>query len=352
LAQPASTGPVASDEEALLLLRRKGLSIKYMDEESKQLLRTFIKRWYIERGASHGDIAKIIGNKTSGYVSWLSRELGVHARDFEEARLKGIHEKVRKYERRPFDGIDADKAYLLGIRHGDLTASRPFGDAIRVSTSTTHPAMSQLFRNLFERYGHIYELPRFKKDTNNYEWNLQVVLDGSFEFLLQEFNQAREWLEESEERVLNYLSGLLDADGSILTTRDKYGNVYVFVDYFNSDKALLEWIKRRIDKMGYLTSLRLNKARGTATRKYNIVHRKDYLQLSIYGMDRIYNFLASIHPRHPEKILRQSIAADTFKGQSFASVEQQVRMLRDLIRVQTRAYVARAQEAYQATHRS
>src|SRR5712692_747596 len=175
------------EKQVIELLRTHKLSIKHLDEERRQMIRQFIQHLHHERGISLMDIAKLIGNKTSGYVSWLFKQLGIQPRDFEEARLAGIHKKVRKYERKPFDGTDEDKAYLLGLRHGDLSASRPFGDATRVSTSTTHPAMAKLFTELFSPYGHVYQHPRYKKDTSSYEWNLQTILDGSFDFLLQSF---------------------------------------------------------------------------------------------------------------------------------------------------------------------
>src|SRR2546422_10473875 len=127
----------------------------------KEKIRLYILAKHIEQGVSLSDIAKLIGNKTSGYTSWLARRLGIQPRPFEEARLEGIHKKVRKYERKPFDGTDEDKAYLLGLKHGDLTASVPFGDAVRVSTSTTHPALADLFTILFSPYGHVYKHPRY-----------------------------------------------------------------------------------------------------------------------------------------------------------------------------------------------
>ncbi len=142
------------------------------------------------REVSMTDIAELIGSKTSGYVSWLFKKIEVKARDFEEGRLKGIAD-ARKHKRNPFDGTDEDKAYLLGISHGDFHVSRPFGDAVRVSTSSTHPAMVELFRNLFEKYGHVYQHSRFKKDTHTYEWNLSTILDVSFSFLLEPRTECR-----------------------------------------------------------------------------------------------------------------------------------------------------------------
>jgi hypothetical protein len=98
--------PRPEEGEILALLRTPGLSIKNLDPLVKEKIRLYIVRKHIEQGVSLSDIAKLIGNKTSGYTSWLSRQVGVQPRGFEEARLKGIHEKVRKYERRPFDGTD------------------------------------------------------------------------------------------------------------------------------------------------------------------------------------------------------------------------------------------------------
>src|SRR5438309_479957 len=164
----ASQGGQTVDIE---LLRTHKLSIKHLDEERRQMVRQFIEHLHHEKGISLTDMAKLVGNKTSGYMSWLARQLGIQPRDFEEARLVGIHKKVRKYERKPFDGTDEDKAYLLGLRRGDLSVSRPFGDAIRVSTNSTHPAMAELFTKLFSPYGHVYQHPRYKKDTKTYEWN-------------------------------------------------------------------------------------------------------------------------------------------------------------------------------------
>jgi hypothetical protein len=188
-AAPTMISRQEEDGQVVELLRTPGLSIKYMDEPTKERIRLFIQRTHIEKGISMMDIAKMIGNKTSGYTSWLARQLGMQSRPFEEARLKAIREKLRKYERRPFDGTKRDMAYLLGLRHSDISITRPWtnaAEAIRVSTSTTHPAMAELFTSLFSPYGHVYMHPRYKKDTQSYEWNLNAILDGSFIFLQEE----------------------------------------------------------------------------------------------------------------------------------------------------------------------
>ncbi len=183
---------LSGDERRWLeLLRTKGLSIKNIDDQTREELTKFLSRFHHEMGLSLSDIAKLIGNKTSGYTSWLYRSLGVPVRPFEESRLKAIRERRRKYERKPFDGTDEDRAYMLGLRHGDLSVSRPWKGVVRVSTSTTHPAMAELFHSLFGKYGHVYQLPRFKKDTSSYEWNLEVLGSNPSPFSSPTFGRLR-----------------------------------------------------------------------------------------------------------------------------------------------------------------
>jgi len=337
------------EKQVIELLRTHKLSIKHLDEERRQMIRQFIQHLHHEKGISLSDIAKLIGNKTSGYTSWLTRQLGIQPRDFEEARLAGIHKKVRKYERKPFDGTDEDKAYLLGLRHGDLSVSIPFGDAIRVSTSTTHPAMAKLFTELFSPYGHVYQHPRYKKDTKTYEWNLQTILDGSFDFLLQSFEQTSSRIQESETSIIAYLSGLLDADGSIVLTK-QFGKVYLFLVYNNSNKRMLEWIQGHVKRWGYFCNLQINKKAGGRTKKYGIIHRSDYWQFSAYGMDRIQELIAKLQPRHSEKIRRQSLALSVHKGQDYASIQHAVELFRAQIDQEVQNFVQQAQQEYEKKH--
>src|ERR1700730_17366789 len=111
----------------LELLRNEGLSIEHLDQETKGRVRAVMDYLHWLREISMTDIAELIGSKTSGYVSWLFKKIEVKARDFDVGRLKGIHDKVRIHERKPFEGTDEDKAYMLGLKHGDLYAYNPFG---------------------------------------------------------------------------------------------------------------------------------------------------------------------------------------------------------------------------------
>ncbi len=339
-----------AQDELLALLRTKGLSIKELDEQKRAQLRELMDCLHNTRGLSLNDIAKVIGNKTSGYTSWLCRQLGVPRRPFEEARLKGIREKRRKYERKPFDGTDEDRAYLLGLRHGDLSVSRPWKGVVRVSTSTTHPAMVELFRSQFGGHGHVYQYARYKKDTETYEWNVQVILDESFSFLLQGFSEVRNWVAGSESRVLAYLSGFLDAEGSILVTRTTKGGIVVFVDYFNENKVLLEWIVGRAKDLGLGTSLRINKPIGRGTTGFQLNHNKEYWQLSIFSTHGILGFIQKLAPRHPEKVARRELALSIMGVKRYEEAEERIMMLRARIRADVKRFVELAERTYLEGH--
>ena len=337
-------------QSLLALIRTKGFSVRYMDETKKGELRRFLLFLHVDKGLSLNDVAVLVGNKTSGYTSWLYRRLGIKCRSFEEARLKGIREKRRKYERRPFDGTDEDRAYLLGLRHGDLSVSKPWKDVVRVSTSTTHPAMANLFRSLFEPNGHVYQHPRYKKDTKSYEWNLSVILDNTFEFMFLGVSDVKDWISTNSSLTLAYLSGLLDAEGSVVTTRNKRGNILLFAAWNNSNLALLAWVRERLRFLSYPTSLCLNKRKGVRSKKYGIIHRQDYWQLSIFGTAKVQQFLRSIRPKHDEKLRRMRIALSVTKGQSYSEVFEELAKLRADIKSEVIAFVQEAELQYLKTH--
>src|SRR5271155_720999 len=83
------------------------------------------------------------------------KKTGLQLRDKVEAQIKA----VTKHERKAFNGDSDLKFYLIGISKGDYWVTT-HGRATRVRLGTTHPAMSSLFRELFNAYGPIYEYPK------------------------------------------------------------------------------------------------------------------------------------------------------------------------------------------------
>jgi len=337
-----------SHREALALLRTRGLSIKALDDTKREQIRAFLDYLHNTRGMSLNDVAKLLGNKTSGYTSWVCSQLGVRRRPFEEARLKGIREKRRKYERKPFDGTDEDKAYLLGLRHGDLSASRPFNGAVRISTSTTHPAMAQLFRSLFEPYGHVYLSPRFKKDTSTYEWNLNTIVDSSFDFMLSTFEEIRNWIISKPSITRSYLAGLLDAEGSVGIYPAKL-LTSLNVVYYNTNLRLMWFVHRAIKRLGFRPlPPYLDKKKGFRSPGYHIEMKKDYWRVMIARFEECQEFLKILPLRHSEKVAKKSLAVSLFQGQPWAESGPQVNSIRSNIKSSRDSFVSEAKRVFLA----
>jgi len=314
--EKSQTSIVLSEPEQKLLelLKTKGLSIKNLDDGGRAELSEFLFTLHQERGLSLSDISLLIGNKTSGYTSWLCKQLGVPARPFEEARLKAIKEKRRKYERKPFGGTEEERAYLLGLRHGDLSVSRPWKGVVRVSTSTTHPAMAELFTRLFSPHGHVYRYPRYKKDTHSYEWNLQTILDGSFGFICSSVEECWTWVRESRERTFAYIAGVVDAEGHIGIFRN-YKTIAIVISIFNTNRDFLVKIQTSLDEAGYrVLGPYLDKQRGTSGSKYQIVRKKDYWRIAVADFVQCQSLLSQLAIRHEEKLARKRLALTIQRG--------------------------------------
>jgi hypothetical protein len=332
------------------LLQNKDLSIKHLDLETKWRVRVAMKQLHWTRGLSLNDIADLVGNNTSGYSSWLFKRLELRSRPFEEARLKGVSKHLRIYERRPFDGIDMDKAYILGLKHGDLSAYVPFGNVTRVSTSTTHPALAELFTSLFSPFGHVYNLPRYKKDTKTYEWNFQAILDDSFAFLLEPREKCRHWVREQDERMLAYLAGLVDAEGHIRI----YPNprtVGIIISIWNTDIDLVRFAYYCLKQLGYRPmEPYLDKRAGGESSGFHIERKKDYWRLQLGRFDEAQSLLQRLPLRHREKIERKRLALSIFKGEDYEDIGAKVSSLAKSFKEEARQHTRMAELEFLARH--
>ena len=66
-----------------------------------------------------------------------------------------MSEAKTKYKKIHFSGNLNEKAYLLGLRTGDLSAHINWFQ-IRIGTSTTHPAQVEMLERAFEKYTHVH----------------------------------------------------------------------------------------------------------------------------------------------------------------------------------------------------
>jgi LAGLIDADG DNA endonuclease family protein len=326
------------------------LSIRHLDPETKGRVKAAMGGLHWTRELSLNDIADLVGNKTSGYSSYLFKKLGIKPRPFKEARLKAIHEKVRKYERKPFDGTDEDKAYMLGLKHGDLYAYNPFGDAVRVSTSTTHPALANLFTDLFGQYGHVSKHPRYKKDTGTYEWNIQAILDKSFEFLLEPRDRCREWVLSKESTRLAYLAGLIDAEGHIrLHANPK--TIGIEVSIWNTDTGLLEFAYKCLKQLGYMPlEPYLSQPAGGVSSGFHIARRKAEWRVLLARFEETQSLLRRLPLKHQEKVAKEEVALSIAKGDLYEKIAERLSFLKKAFHDETDRYTKQAEAEFLERH--
>ncbi len=125
--------------------------------------------------------------------------------------LKSKSAAQTRYPRRSFDGSNAEKAYLLGFKYGDLNAYIPKGasETIVVRSHTTHEIQVRLFESLFEKYGKV-TLSRNVRSIQT-----TCYLDMSFSFLLGKYPESiRRWLLSRERLLWAFTAGYIDAEGT------------------------------------------------------------------------------------------------------------------------------------------
>jgi hypothetical protein len=122
-----------------------------------------------------------------------------------------------RYPRRDFSGDQAEKAYLVGFRIGDLNVELD-GNSIVVKCTSTRPEQVELFRLLFERYRHVYTDEATLARRQRQSIGMSVALNFTFEFLVFKEDYVPEWmLNGSDACFFAFLVGYIDAEGYLCT---------------------------------------------------------------------------------------------------------------------------------------
>jgi hypothetical protein len=210
--------------------------------------------------------------------------------------------------------------------------------------------MAKLFRTLFEPFGHVYQHPRYKEETKTYEWNLQAILDSSFEFLLEDRNTSWNWIQERVTTILAYVSGAWDAEGSVGIFRNANCTA-ILLSIYNTNTDFLRYIQRILIQIGYHpVGPYLDKRKGTVTSKYKIERKKDYWKLVIANFDESQSLIGKLPFRHPEKVARKELALLLKRGDKWKEVQARVRFVRRLELEGRDAFVRLAEVTYRRTH--
>jgi len=204
-----------------------------------------------------------------------------------------------KYQKIPFNGGMAEKAYIIGFRIGDLNVYKTSSNSkiLIVRCHTTKKEQVDLINGLFKKYGHV-NISRSKKHS----YNVNCYLDESFGFLEVKVRVPR-WIKKDGLLGWYFTAGYVDAEGSFGINQ---GRGRFKIDSY--DQKILFWISKFLKNAGIKNKLRLiykkNKKRYDGG-----IWKKDLWRLNINWanslgkfIDKIYNLLK--HKKRKEDSLK------------------------------------------------
>lgn len=335
--------PKVAESTILYQLKKNGIKRRDPAEHVRKVTDEMVGRW-VERYEAGESLKRIAGSSVSPVTVFLHlRKRGVKLRDKVEAQIRA----VTKYRRTPFRGDAIERAYLMGLRYGDLDAVR-HGRAIRVRVSTTHPAMSDLFESLFSSHGYVHRYARESKLTPGYEWTLEVDLDATFEFLLDK-PPISELEPLNDKEFLGFLAGIFDSEGTVhLHKKKKWYGPEVWIT--NSDSGLINTIATRLKVLGYHTYVswvQQKLDRGGISGR-SLIGRVYVLRFS-----EVRQLLSSLPSRHREKLLRTDLLMRVSSVSRSADLREMVHDWKEVsneIRREVRAFVESARAAVASGH--
>jgi hypothetical protein len=245
--------PKSSETLVLYHLKKFGIARRDRAEHIQKVTPAMVDNW-IRRYQSGESLKSIAGSELSPVTVFLHlKKRGLKLRAKVEAQIRA----VTKHQKSPFEGDDAEKAYICGLALGDFMCMK-HGLAVRAKLGTTHPAMIELFRGLFASHGPIYKYPK-RSELTEFEWSLDCDLDSSFTFLLEKEGWQK-WISSSDEEFLAFLAGFFDADGGIFYhKKSEWGGFELTLTNLNYD--LLSAISNRLFGMRFSPKLRSSQQR-------------------------------------------------------------------------------------------
>ena len=247
-----------------------------------------------------------------------------------------------KYPKRPFSGDLIEKAYLLGFRYTDISACR-HRKQIQAWLSTTHPAMLNLFADLFSKYSIVKCYPIKKGENQGYEWTIYCYLNRSFEFLDATKNFPS-WILKNDVVFLSFFAGCVDGDGSISIERRRHELWYPVIRLCSQNKSMLHRIFQKLKEMGYHPTINVTQNKGSVTyRKYRL--NNDLWTLCLHKRSEIIHLLKYLPLKHAEKVEKQKIILENADG-SWTKVADIFYRLRENIRKDVSECIAKAQREH------
>lgn len=159
-----------------------------------------------------------------------------------------------------------------------------------------------------------------------------------------------DWVSTTDNRILSYLAGLIDAEGNIGISRDKK-NTSLMLTIYNPDKLLLECVKKGLQKLGYNPlGPYLDKEAGQRSPGYNIEMKKDYWKIVLARFEESQSAIARIPLAHPEKVSKKELALSLKYREAWENMQVRVTALRGSVLIARDEFVRLAETEYLRKH--
>lgn len=329
------------------LAAKPRVDARWLSKQDKFLIRQVLGELHNRKRLSLLQISRIVG-KSYTKIWGICRALEIRTRSVAEADQNSA-ELRSKHRRTSFGGTKEEKAYMLGFRNGDLTAWQASGTAVMVTSTTTHRAFASLFRELFEKYGHIYQYPMHEKDKG-YKWKVAVRLDNSFKFLVKTPMETIQWAASNERLFVNWLAGMIDSDGYIHISGN-YAYTRVRLVLYNTNELLLHAIRRILDGLGYHSNGPYRKSEKGKTTPHGITYTKDMWVLALQRTKEAQKLLEYLPLRHSEKVERKMLALSVHSAEKWNETKSKARKIRQGIQAEVKRFAQQAEQQYLSRHR-
>jgi predicted RNA-binding Zn-ribbon protein involved in translation (DUF1610 family) len=218
-----------------------------------------LEELYWKRNLSLREIAKLFSLKSDKTILNYMKKFNIPRRPSDR----------RDYPKLLFSENLSEKAYLIGLRAGDIYVHKK-GKLIGVDTTSSKEALIKMLKNIFEKYTrvNIREVTGKNAGITGKEWKFSCWLHPSFEFLVEKPLSIPSWILKDTNSFYSFLAGYADSEGSwVITEHKKYNGKYkdIFFSLGSCDKTILEQIHERLKELGFHSHLYLVRKAGVNT---------------------------------------------------------------------------------------
>jgi len=231
-----------------------------------------------------------------------------------------------------------EKAYLFGLRTGDLNGRRSSRHSVHARLSTTHPAMAELFIKTFRIYGRCSMSPDLAYLPGRYCWKMLACLDERFSFFVEKPVQ----IPVSSSSFLPFFAGYSDCEGSWCVYNDKGRPAVAFV-IESQDRAVLIQSATELRNCGFhplLYCASRNSQSGSSKVRLEVRRRDEVRTLA--------RTLISLS-RHREKIAKMKLVLETEKS-SWVDINSKLKAFKQSTATEVTSFARAAEIQYNIRH--